>query len=98
MDAGLNHMKKLMSQDVNKKPRFSIHPRCSFTKEALLFGFHYKIMNDNRIANKPLDNEYMHTMDADRYAICNAMPIEEERNSQFSGGPIKARGMIHRKR
>ena len=95
MDGGLNHMKKLMSITVNGKFRFRVHPRCKWSIEAYKWGFFYKVLSDGRLANKPLDNEYMHTMDADRYAVCNALPIEEEKASEW-GKPIKARGMIHR--
>lgn len=97
IDKGINHFKKLMSTTVNGKFRFRIHPRCTWTKEALLFGFFYKVMSDGRMNKKPLDNEYMHCWDADHYAICNAMPVEEERHTNQNQGVLRAKGLIHRK-
>lgn len=91
MDGGLNHMKKLMAVTVNGKFRFRVHPRCRWSIEAYKWGFHYKVMSDGRIANKPLDNEYMHIMDADRYAVCNALPIEEEKVAEWASGALKAK-------
>ena len=94
MDAGLNHMKKLMVTVINGKFRLRVHPRCTWTIEGNKWGFFYKILSDGRLAGKPLDNEYMHMQDADRYAICNALPIEEEKASEWNK-PLKARGLIH---
>lgn len=96
MDAGLNHMKKLMSTTVNNKFRYRVHPRCKMTIEGNKWGFYYKVMSDGRIMAKPFDNEYMHGQDADRYAICNAMPIEEEKASEWGGKSLKAKGLVPR--
>ena len=97
MDKGLNHIKKLLSTTVNGKFRLRFHPRCKFTIEAMKWGFFYKVLSDGRLASKPLDNEYMHMMDADRYAICNALPIEEERAAEW-GKPVKAKSLLDQKK
>ena len=97
MDPGLDHMKKLMSKTVNGKFRFRVHPRCNWTIEAYKWGFFYKVLSDGRLANKPLDNDYMHMMDADRYAICNSLPIEEEKAAEWGGKALKAKSAATRR-
>lgn len=96
IDAGLNHMKKLLSTTVNGKFRLRVHPRCQWTIEYFRWGLFYKQMTDGRLHDKPLDNEYMHAADADRYAICNALPIEEEKAAEWAKGNFKAKGPAKR--
>lgn len=92
IDPGLNHMRKLLSELRDNKPRITYHPRCEQTILAMKFGYKYKEQRDGRVMQKPFkDGWFEHPVDSDRYGICHMIPLGRE-EKEFKN--IRAKGIV----